>query len=214
MIDQMPPHRDSHLRYSGDPDAPEGFDQEDPFGSVLFWLSGASVAEMATAIEKNGFYTWDEFGRFVRVPGGDLPQTLEHYRRELKAELVRFRAAETEAIGSGTVHQVNPTDYPRCRTSGWRSSEVPDFWELGLEWNKEQVGSGEVPENPDEAPSRRTSIYKILEGLLVLKYGPTIVDDLRRPQSKLLSKVETDLSAKGYQFDIKTLRKYFRGAVR
>lgn len=145
---------------------------------------------------------------------GQPPANLESYRTELKAELARFKTAETEAMLSGSVYQVNPQDYPRCRASGWRASEVPDFWQLGLEWNKEQVGSEQVPENPDEAPSRRTSIYEILKGLLVVKYGPSIVDDLRSSRSKLLSKVEVDLSAKGFQFDIKTLRKHFREAVK
>lgn len=96
------PHYDSHLRYEDEPSVPAPFDERNPFGSVLFWLSGATVGEIVTAIERRGFVTWDPFGRFVRVPpSNDGNSEHEHLRQRLKDELERYRAGELRAVMAG-----------------------------------------------------------------------------------------------------------------
>ena len=85
------------------------------------------------------------------------------------------------------------------------SKEMPDFDALLNELNQRNA-----PEEPRKQPGRPPTIFRLIAGLVVLKYGKSMIDDLSKNKSQRLSEVKRDLELEGFGFDDKTLRKYLK----
>jgi hypothetical protein len=63
---------------------------------------------------------------------------------------------------------------------------------------------------PQKEPVPQSDSGRLMKGLVVLNYGESMIDDLRKGKSDKLSLIKRHLQLKGFAFDDKTLRKYLK----
>lgn len=163
---------------------------------------GYSIPGIATAIEAKGFYTWDRFGRFLKVPPSNKAD-----------EFNEVRESVLDALAEGIRDDEIDVDYYAdmfgkmpLGLSGWYESQLPNFDELMTNWNKDNAGNLSVNKPLKVAP--QSKIFYVVKGLLKLLYGEDVIDDLNSGNSKLGSEIITDLQLKDAGVDVKNLKSY------
>ena len=186
----------------------------DEFTSISDLLvKGTPVGAIATGIEREGVYTWDRFGRWIRAKEDDSDaDEMETKTFILKMLSDCYKTLVITGYMPGLLGPGWP-ETPECRALmyfGWSSAKLPDFDRLYEKFLEEHHGSVNVPQRRNSEPPAQAAVFRLLKGLVVLNYSQEILADLRQPRSKRLSEIRTDLAAKGFQFDDQTLRKYLK----
>ncbi len=177
--------------------------KREPFWSIpQLFEAGYSITEIATAIEVDGFYTWDRFGRFVKVPPIDKGGIFSELRDAVLDALAEgIKAGEVDS--DYFLNMYGPTV---LGTSGWDESKLPNFGELETAWSKKYSGSVNTPSKQE--PPKQSKIWDVFRGLLRVKYGDGVIDDLNSGYSEYGSKIKQDLELKGIDIETKTLKTY------
>lgn len=134
------------------------------------------VATLATAIEKEGIYTWDRFGRMVKAPKGDGSDPYsETTALDLLALVYKNGLEAQDALQSGCGDQLQHEldmfieDYqsPLVRF-GWPSEQCPDFSTYKPSYAMPDVvtKAGQPDEDGVLGKRERTSLDTIIRTLM------------------------------------------------
>lgn len=180
--------------------------EKDTFKSIAYLaFSDQSVGRLATAIEKDGFYTRDEFGRYMHVPPVGEEDLYSEIRNNVLKVLAQGYKADEHDFDYFYDHMTSPT---LLNMSGWMESTLPDFEELQANWNNEHIGTTEAPTLPEPAP--QSKVWDVLKGLLKMNYNKGIIDDLKADYSSMAAKICNDLKNQGVNITSKTLKNYIK----
>ena len=178
--------------------------EKDIFKSIAeLAFSDQPVGRLATAIEKNGFYTWDKFGRYIHVPPVGEENLYSDIRDEVLKELAKGYKDDEEDSDYFYEMMKAPT---RLNRSGWTQSTLPGFEELQAKWNNEYIGTTKAPALPE--PAVQHKVWDVFKGLLKLTYGDDVIDDLMSGYSKMAKEVCDDLATKNVNIVPSTLKGY------
>ncbi|MEO6308627.1 MAG: hypothetical protein ABIO96_00055 [Nitrospiraceae bacterium] len=162
-------------------------DGQNPWRSLADLLSQKmQVAILASAIEKDGIYTWDRFGRMIKAKKDGSDDLYSNGRAlDLLALVYRNAIDAQNAIDAGFGHKamhdldqfIEDFDSPLVRF-GWPSDECPEFETYKPEHSMPKSISKGSP--PDEygplGPKERTSLYFIIRALM--KIGKIQIEPL------------------------------------
>ncbi len=174
-----------------------------------------SVPEVATAVEEVGFYTWDPYGRFLRVSLKDLNPYKEFTLNALKEALQQWRQEAIEArINDG--HDEGDLIYSDdcvLHHCGWPSNDLPDFREVYQRWHLREIGHGDITDMAEPAPGKQSKVWGLVRVLLIKAYGDKVVKDLGEAYSQHAQSICNDLK-KNHQFALtaKSLKNFVRNA--
>ena len=202
----FPDHEVATIKSLGDQYPPNNFHN--------MWLlisHGVKVADIATAIEKVGFYTWDRYGRFMHIKpsldGSPCSPKCEEILEKL-AFLHEKNIAARRKVGEQGRELLRETGHDLF-WAGWRKGELPDFASLRREWHQAHAGTDDVPDQPRRSePASQSKSYDVVKGLLMLKYGDDVIDDLTRSRSMKAKPICDALASKEIKVSPKKLKEY------
>jgi hypothetical protein len=127
-----------------------------------FIQDGVHRGDIVTAIETDGFFTWDRYGRYIHVPasGGDderkaLRTKLLDQLAELWGDCDLEPGPEERDVYHFTRSDLGNLIY-RC---GWMSGEEPDFQKCAEQWNDREFASKTAPSEPGSPPKNSLKNY-------------------------------------------------------
>jgi len=178
--------------------------QSEKFWSIAeLGATAISVAQLATAIEQNGIYTWDRFGRFLLIGPDNKDTQLAQLKEQILKELSLGWKQDEQDLQyfSDKIHDTLLSD---C---GWFDSKLPDFDKIFAIWGQKNAGINEQPEK--SVIASQSKIYDVLRGLIILKFGQNVLNDLESEHSMkasyVVNKLSTDASV---NITSKTLKTY------
>ncbi|MDV6341125.1 hypothetical protein R2103_05000 [Nitrosomonas sp. Is24] len=174
-----------------------------------------SIAEIASAIELVGFYTWDKLGRFIYV----LPkEKIQDDFRKLYEDLLEHLS---EVIRGGyefdeDYFQKSSQGLENLKRCGWPSLNLPDFGEQRIKWNEKYLGKNikafSLQSVTEQEPATQSKVWDLVAGLIKLSFEdefPNIIDDLTSGHSKHLNTVCAKLLTEAnVSITTKTLKNY------
>jgi hypothetical protein len=171
-----------------------------PIAKLL--LEGYPIGECATAIEEKGCYTYDSYGRFMRIHSQS-----DENKKKLKNKILNELSGLYEKYESDTEALENAIfSSTLLNNSGWISDKLPDFKTLQTEWNKKNSEREKPPEKSDPAP--QTKVWDVLLALFKLKYGDDVTESSQL--NKKMTKIISELSSKGISITDKTIKSYIK----
>lgn len=144
-----------------------------------------SIAKLATAIELETFYTWDQFRRLVKVS----PELNSDLHTKLTREVLKELAAGYKGWEFDMdYYQSAENSVSLLASCGWLSDYIPDFDNLTSHWNAQNDGQNVVPPKATD-PKDWDTIYKVLYSF-IYHYLDGDTDELHRlkPGNNLKSK--------------------------
>lgn len=186
------------------------------FASLDLFVRNRSVSDMnlATAIEAEGIYTWDKYGRFLKCEVGD-GTLLAEKALELLAHIHEVRDKfinYPQAILTPDRDVKNAIDQSLLDSFGWPAQLLPDFDSLELEWIAQHLGKGvaNVPEPKKEI--KKPAQERIIAALLVTAFPkePDLIVSLNNERTDITEKIYNKLMKTGYRFNKKTLLEYIK----
>ena len=160
-----------------------------------------SVSAMATAIEGEEIYLWDQFGRYTLATKGDINDP--HSKKFLLSQLSQYYHDKLSEFPNSPFDPrldfdpdtwLHDLDSPLCRF-GWECGKTPDF-----SVTQEIDGKRLTRRSTGKDPSRQSHVYMMLKALIHLHYNQEMVYDLQSRYSTKLSIIKRDLSNLGYNF--------------
>ena len=116
-----------------------------------------SIKEIVSTIEEQGFYGWDRFGRFVKVPANPISR-----------ESILLLESLLDEIANSIIADELNLDYfdkalrdrlsPVCNC-GWPVSELPEIYTIYSDWKEKQFGDSSFKE-PEKQKSLQLSEVK------------------------------------------------------
>ncbi len=182
--------------------------KKDSFNSLAHLaIHSVTVDRLASAIELEGFYTWDRFNRFIHIPSNDNDEDNDYSD---------IRKTVLDALAEGIIADENDNDDFHITTEhltileqcGWYESKLPEFEKTQEDWNQKYAGIKVVPERKE--PANQSKIWTVLEGVLRLKYSEEVIAELKNPHTDKASMICKQLGTKGVKIDPKTLKLYLQ----
>lgn len=157
-------------------------DKENPWISLSDLLTrnhgvaAEKVATLATAIEKNGIYTWDRFGRMIKATKDDRSNPYSQMKALDLLALVyegQNEAKEARQSGGGDQLQHELDSFienyqgPLVRF-GWPSKQCPDFtkYKLSSAMPDSVMKAGQPDEDGLLGTRERKSLYVMIRALM------------------------------------------------
>lgn len=170
---------------------------------------GVSIAELATAIERFGYYTEDDYGRVHFIN----PQTKDNkdikYRRLLLSELGEgFKAGEYD----GDYYLGAVSSYCLLNISGWPQNDMPKFGELYKEWIAKNAKGQDVVLKP---PAQQSHFYQIFLAALYKLESKETIEEIgsHKVKSDKTSKLYKKLELEEKNVSVDRMREHIRRAL-
>ncbi|MFE8032030.1 hypothetical protein [Thiohalocapsa marina] len=164
-----------------------------------------TVAMAATAIEREGIYTWDRFGRFMRATDG--PEDDECSVAAALKALADYYRIQSEGYADADEYFFDSPGSPFYHYA-WRPDQLPDFAGLEQERLKKETGRPDAP-RAHQDPAPQSSYREILRGLVAIHW-PEAKEELNKPRTELIGKIQKALERQGVEVSAKTLRAYLK----
>jgi len=187
-----------------------GLDEFVPLARLLGKPS-IDLPTLATAIEAEGVYSWDMYGRFLKCKGGKVTEKALKWLakvQELKQQSHWDDGADY-ALDDLLGHSGTPSPFDRY---GWPYKSLPDFDSLQATWDEEHLEEGDVSIEQSVIERDKPALNKILAGLIVLAFPKheTIIKDLDKERTNKTGMILNELTKKGYSPDKKSLTHYIK----
>ena len=162
-----------------------------------------SYGHIASAIERDGVYTWDMYGRFIKASDKGEINSKTH-ALELLSGLVGADEGYVEHIYDTFDHPINQY--------GWMDDKLPDFKGAHKEWIANHHGSGNMTEPVrfgiplEKYPGRK----RVIAALVIKAFSLGTLKECNKPKNMSFGMIKSKLETLGYTFDEKTLREVLK----
>jgi hypothetical protein len=175
------------------------------------------VGAIATAIESEGIYTWDEYGRYHHANNGSdgVMKALEH----LKIFCIELNSHWSDPVGAEEkIDQFwsNPELSP-LKMFVWPESKTPNFKKLQEKWNKANLELDvDSRPPPEKGPATQaTGLQRVMRGLFIKAFGADKFLEIAGSQrSSLTTSIASELSGEQIKVTAEDVRNWIARPLR
>jgi hypothetical protein len=138
------------------------------------------LGAVASAIELEGIYTWDKYGRFHHAKpdtdgANEALKTLAEYQNTL--DEAKYDGSQEAALDYYWEVEGSPLE-----RFLWPKDKHPDFKASQKQWNEKNLGAGIEPApSPEISPAPQAKgLNKIMRGLIIKAFGEDIFIELAK----------------------------------
>jgi|TARA_B110000967_G_C18703548_1_gene469102 hypothetical protein len=167
------------------------------------------ISKVVSAIEEDGVYFFDDFGRFARLDQSEGVAILVARLAVLGRFLGYSNSAEEIVNYSKILSDFNVA--PEWHTYGWMIGELPDFDTCHEAWKTKHGVQGLSPPSlpqPNKSPSQQSHIWKLMNDLLKITISEEAYEQTLKGNFKLAVSCLQDKGLRYSESDKKTLRSH------
>ena len=191
------------------------FKQTDPNFSGLLGIESRQdeplidISKVVSAIEEEGVFFFDAFGRFARLDQSEGVATLVERLAVLGSFLGYSNSAEEIANYSKILSDFKVA--PEWHTYGWMIGELPDFDTCHQAWKTKHGVQGLSPPplpQPNQLPSQQSHIWKLMSDLLKITITEEAYEQTQKGNFKLAITCLQDKGLRWSDSEKKALRRH------
>ncbi len=167
------------------------------------------ISKVVSAIEEEGIFFFDDFGRFAKLDHSKGVTTLVAQLAVFGRYLGYSNSAEEIANYSKILSDFNVA--PEWHTYGWMIGELPDFDTCHQAWKTKHGVQGLSPPplpQPNKLPSQQSHIWKLMSDLLKITITEEAYEQTQKGNFKLAITCLQDKGLRWSDSEKKALRRH------
>ena len=167
------------------------------------------ISKVVSAIEEEGIFFFDDFGRFAKLDQSKGVTTLVAQLAVFGRYLGYSNSAKQMANYAQQMSDFNVA--PEWHTYGWMIGELPDFDTCHQTWNTKHGVQGLSPPSlpqPNQLPSQQNHIWKLMNDLLKITITEEAYEQTQKGNFKLAITCLQDKGLRWSDSEKKALRRH------